>query len=168
MPQAVVHVLLTIIIIDLYRDYILKDKKGIPLRFILYGGLAGLLPDIDVPISWLASMVTGMDSLAYHRTITHTLLFLGIFILVAAVVQFESRKYAILWWFIAFGVGFHILLDAIFVEQVMLFYPFSDWQFGLNLFSKTGLGGFIEGIEAIILIAWLWHEQSKHRISDYI
>ena len=34
MPYAVTHVLLTIIVLDIFRDYVIKDKKSIPLHFI--------------------------------------------------------------------------------------------------------------------------------------
>ena len=40
MPLAVTHVLLTIIAIDIFRDYIIKKKRLIPLNFLFIGGLA--------------------------------------------------------------------------------------------------------------------------------
>ena len=52
MPQAVVHVLFAIIALDLVRDYLIKDKKKFPLHYVFIGGVAGLLPDIDIPVFW--------------------------------------------------------------------------------------------------------------------
>lgn len=54
MPLAVTHVLLTIILVDLFRDYIMKNhKKYLTLHTIMIAGIAGLLPDIDIPLFWL-------------------------------------------------------------------------------------------------------------------
>jgi len=53
MPQAVVHVLFVIIVLDLFRDHFLKDKRELPLHYIFIGGIAGLLPDIDVLLFWI-------------------------------------------------------------------------------------------------------------------
>ena len=48
MPYAVTHVLVAIILAEIIRDYIVKDKKKFPLHYILIAGIAGLLPDVDV------------------------------------------------------------------------------------------------------------------------
>jgi hypothetical protein len=41
MPFAVTHVLLTIILVDLFRDYVAKHKKYFTLHTILIAGIAG-------------------------------------------------------------------------------------------------------------------------------
>ena len=50
MPQSVTHVLISIILLSLFRDYCVKNKKTFPLHYVLIGGLAGLLPDLDVAL----------------------------------------------------------------------------------------------------------------------
>ena len=80
MPLAVTHVILTIILVDLYRDYFAKHKKYFTIHTLFIAGFAGLLPDIDIPLNWLLS-IFGISIL--HRTITHTPLFAVIFLVPA-------------------------------------------------------------------------------------
>ena len=53
MPFAVTHVISSIILVDLYRDYVANHKKYFTLHTVFIAGLAGLLPDIDLPLNWL-------------------------------------------------------------------------------------------------------------------
>ena len=48
MALALTHVLLVIVLLDLFRHYVLSKKK-FPRYLLVVGGIAGLLPDIDVP-----------------------------------------------------------------------------------------------------------------------
>jgi hypothetical protein len=48
------------------------------------------------------------------------------------------------------------------------FFPFSFEMYRLHLLPALGLSSLAAGIDAIILIAWLWHEEVKHKISDFI
>jgi len=53
MPTAVTHVILTIILLDLFRDYLMKNhKRYLTLHTLFIGGVAGLLPDIDILLGW--------------------------------------------------------------------------------------------------------------------
>ncbi len=167
MPQAVVHVLFTIIAIDLFRDHILKDKHKLPLHYVLIGGVAGLLPDIDVPLFWLLKIL-GIDVPWFHRVITHTFFFILIFLAISLIYFDLNRKVSKLFAVIAFGVSFHILLDYVFVGTITPFYPFYDAAYGLNLIGKLNLPLLAEGMEAIVLLLWLWHEEKTHKISDFI
>jgi len=168
MPQAVVHVIFTIIAIDLFRDYVVKDKRKIPLSFIFLGGVAGLLPDVDIPLFWLVKHALGMEVEWFHRTFSHSLVVVAALILITLLVYRWKEKWGILAAIITFGVSFHIFLDFIFVGYIMPFYPFSSVTAGLDILSRTGLEAAAAGFDAIILLAWLWHEEKKHRISDFI
>lgn len=168
MPQAVVHVLFAIIALDLFRDYIIKDKRKIPLHYIFIGGIAGLLPDIDVPLFWLLNNFLGIDVPFFHRMLTHTFLFIGIFLLASLIFFDISRKASELLGIITFGVAFHVFLDWMLVGSVAPFYPFSDASYGLDLIGRLHLPLAVEGLEAVVLLLWLWHEEKKHRISDFI
>src|SRR3989338_4058515 len=165
MPQAVVHVLFTIIVLDLFRDHILKEKREIPLHYIFIGGVAGLLPDIDVPLFWLLNSFLGFDVPFFHRVFTHTFLFILIFLVIPFIYFDFNRKASKLFGIIAFGVAFHIFLDWLLVGGIAPFYPFSDTSYGLNLVGRLGLPLAIEGLEAIVLLWWLWHEEKTHKIS---
>ena len=72
MPFAVTHVLITIIIIDLFRKLVLK-KKNFPLHLVLIGGIAGLLPDIDVAVFWLLQTFSNVGLEEVHKIFTHSL-----------------------------------------------------------------------------------------------
>ena len=167
MPQAVVHVLLAIIALDLFRDHFLKDKHKLPLHLIFIGGVAGLLPDIDVPIFWLLKAM-GFDVPFFHRVLTHTFLFAIMFLVISLIYFDLNKRVSKLFGVITFGVAFHIFLDWLLVGYISPFYPFSYAIYGLNLIGGLNLPLAAEGVEAIVLLWWLWHEEKTHKISDFI
>lgn len=166
MPFAVTHVILTIIIIDLYRDYITKHRTYFSLHTVLIGGIAGLLPDIDVPLAWILG-----SSNIVHGSFTHTLFFALIFLAIGFLFSKDMKK-AALFYVIGFGIFFHIFLDWFLgggmQEGVMWFYPFSLYVSKFHLLSRIGFYNLPAAIDAIILLAWLWHEEVKHKIRDFI
>lgn len=168
MPQAVVHVLFTIIVLDLFRDHFLKNKHKLHLHYVFIGGVAGLLPDIDIPIYWLLNKFLGFDVPFFHRIFTHTLLFVLIFFVISLIYFDLNRKVSKLFAVITFGVAFHIFLDWLLVGNIAPFYPFSYVTYGLNLIGRLNLPLAVEGLEAIVLLWWLWHEEKLHKISDFI
>ena len=168
MPFAVTHVLTSIILVDLYRDYFAKHKKYFTLHTIFIAGFAGLLPDIDIPLNWLLNLI---GANLVHRTFTHTPLFALIF-LIPGVILWHKKKHKIaMYFFVAsFAVSLHIFLDYFFSTDnggIMFFYPLSTASYALDLLKGTS-PTFFAGIDAIILLLWLWHEEIKHKISDYI
>lgn len=168
MPQAVVHVLFTIIALDLFRDHFLKNKREMPLHYIFIGGFAGLLPDIDIPLFWVLSNVMGLNVPWFHRIFTHTILFAIVFLAISLIYFDLNRKVSKLFAIVTFGVAFHVFLDWFFTGGVAPFYPFSDAVYGLNVFGLTRVPLAAEGFEAIVLLWWLWHEEKTHKISDFI
>jgi len=168
MPFAVTHVLLTIILVDIYRDYVVKHKKYFTLHTIFFAGVAGLLPDIDLILNLFLNFF-GL-SIA-HKTITHTPLFGLIFLIPGIMLWWKKKHKEALYFIVAcFGILFHIALDYLFTGDgygIMFLYPFSAQMFDLNLLSGLSTTA-IAGIDAIILLVWLWHEEIKHKISDFI
>lgn len=169
MPFAVTHVLSNIILVDLYRDYFAKHKKYFTLHTIFIAGFAGLLPDIDIPLNWILNLF-GADLV--HRTITHTPLFALIFLIPGFILWRKKKHTMAMYFFVtSFAVFLHIFLDYFFASDagggIMFFYPFSTAEYALNLLKGTSATLFA-GIDAIILLLWLWHEEIKHKISDYI
>jgi len=167
MPLAVTHVLLTIILVDIFRDYIIKNKKLIPLNFLFVGGVAGILPDIDILIFWILSFIKpGIEW--FHGTYTHLFL-IPVIILIASLITYKyNKKVGILLGIISFGYGFHILLDFLFYGCNMSpFWPIITSKF-------TGITSYIDipklemGLDAFILLGWLYHEEKRHKISDFI
>lgn len=169
MPFSVTHVLLAIILVDLYRDYFAKHKKYFTLHTLFIAGLAGLLPDIDIPLNWILNL---FEFSMIHRGITHTLLF-GLIFLIPAFILWRQKKNNLAMYFfvVSFGILLHISLDYFFSSDyrgsMMLFYPISNATYALNLLQNVSLE-FFAAIDAILLLAWLWHEEIKHKISDFI
>jgi len=171
MPLAVTHVILTIVIVDLIRDYYLK--KHITLHMVFIAGVAGLLPDIDIPINWVLSFFGYSFEIMQHGGLTHTALFGLIFLIPAFILlKKEKHKMATYFFVITFGILFHVFLDYFLgggrFEGVMWLWPFSNVGYKIHLLSKLGLSNVPAALDAVILLGWLWHEDKKHKIRDYI
>ena len=108
-----------------------------------------------------------------HGGITHTPLF-GLIFLVPAFLYLNEKKHKMSMYFfvMSFGILFHLLLDFILgggaQEGIMLFWPLSIQGFKLGLLPKLNLADIPAALDAVILIAWLYHEEVKHRIKDFI
>tara|TARA_Y100000310_G_scaffold306140_1_gene346985 strand:- start:80 stop:601 length:522 start_codon:yes stop_codon:yes gene_type:complete len=173
MPLAVTHVLLTIILVDLYRDYITKHKDYFSLHTVLIAGIAGLLPDIDIPINWLLNSLNVSIEFLKHGQFTHTPFFGLLFLIPAFILlKLDKQKLSRYFFVICIGILIHIFLDIIFGggagDGSMLLYPLSTATYKIHLFSSLGLRNLAAGIDAVILIVWLYHEEVKHKIVDFI
>jgi membrane-bound metal-dependent hydrolase YbcI (DUF457 family) len=174
MPLAVTHVILTIIVIDIYRDYILKNKsKYLSGHVILIAGIAGLLPDIDVPLHWFLSLIGISVPILQHGGITHTILFGVIFIIPGYIfLKIKNNKMATYCFVITYGILFHLLLDSVLggggAEGPMLLWPFTTHIYKLGILLWIPFQDTFISLDAIILLLWLWHEEMKHKIRDFI
>ena len=108
----------------------------IDYRFILLGSI---LPDlIDKPVG----NIFFVQIFNNGRIFSHTLLFLLLAILIAILI-FRTRMK--LWGFcIAFGVLVHLLLDAMWLEPVTLFWPILGFSF--YVYPEMGLKLWINGM----------------------
>ncbi len=175
MPNSVTHVLLTVLFADLYRDYVTKHRRYFTMNTIFLAGIAGLLPDIDIPLGWLFNLLSlgPIPSLLQHGGITHTPFF-GLIFLIPAIVLLNRKKHRESAYFfaISFGILFHIFLDYLLgggnFAGIMFFWPVSDVQFKIHLLSGLGLTDVPQALDAFILLAWLYHEEIKHKIKDFI
>ncbi len=174
MPLAVTHVILTIVLVDLFRDYIMKKhKKYLTLHTLMIAGVAGLLPDIDIPINWILNFWGQTTTIMQHGGITHTPLF-GLIFLIPGFVFWKQKKHktATIFFVITFGILFHILLDLFLgggaYEGITVFWPISIVTYKLHLLLNMGLTNIPHAIDAVILLGWLWHEEVKHKIRDFI
>ena len=174
MPLAVTHVLLAVIIVGLYRDYVTKHKRYFTLHTVLIAGIAGLLPDIDIPIRMLGQFFGfEIPSLLGHGGLTHTTIFGLIFLIPAFIyLKKEKHKEAAYFFVICFGVLLHIFLDFFLgggaQEGIMLFWPLSTATFKFYLLSKFGLKDIFLALDALLLLGWLWYIEVKHKISDFV
>ncbi|PJA69795.1 hypothetical protein CO155_03385 [Candidatus Pacearchaeota archaeon CG_4_9_14_3_um_filter_35_19] len=176
MPYAVTHVIIAIVIADLYRDYIAKKKFS--KWYVLIAGIAGLLPDADIPFSWIFNFIFGTNY-SFHRLFTHSLLWFMLLFFIGAAVYYFAKKssYKLLKWNVpkdaivmffmamAFGWLVHIFLDcALSADGYLNIIPTIPLTICPHPFGQTAL----IGIDAIILMLWLIHEQWHHEIKDYI
>lgn len=174
MPLAVTHVLLTVILVDLYRDYVTKHKKLFTLWTLFVAGVAGLLPDIDIPIKFiLSNLGLAVPELFQHGGFTHTPFF-GLMFLVPALIlwSMKKNKLAIMFVVVTFGVLFHTVLDYTLgggdESGLMLLYPFSEERIKMGVLLGDEFFASVTAIDAIILLGWLFHEERKHKIRDFI
>jgi len=171
MPLAVTHVLTSIISVDLYRDYVAKHKKYFTLHTVFLAGLFGLLPDIDVPLGMIANFFQfSVPILLQHRGITHTPFFALLFLIPGIILwKKKKHKYAVYFFVATFAILLHIFLDFFIAEAgsrgIMWLFPFSLESWKLTLINMEGIP---RTLDAIILLGWLWHEEIKHKISDFI
>ena len=83
----------------------------------------------------------------------------------------ENKKNAAIYFVMSFGVFSHIFLDWLLgggmSEGVMWLFPFTLQTFKIHLLTNV-LPGWQQGMDAVILLTWLWHEEVKHKIKDFI
>ena len=175
MPLAVTHILVPIILIDLFRDHIIGKKGVITNKHVLLAGLSGLFPDIDLPVSYLV-----FGGVSIHRLYTHNIWFPILFLAISMFFHFIDKKKTSLYFvMMAFGFTMHLVLDASLSGYIVPFYPFSNYTFGLNIIERIlmvispnlvnkdfGLLIF-SSMDAVLLFFWLIHEQLTNKIKDY-
>jgi membrane-bound metal-dependent hydrolase YbcI (DUF457 family) len=178
MPQAITHILIPLILVGLFRDYFVKNKKIFPLHYVLIAGIAGLIPDLDVAAYYLLSFF-GYTLNEVHRTFSHNIFVPLIFLILGSLflgvrnkeLGKHKLKISTILFLTGFGSFMHILLDAIFAGYVMPFYPFDLFSIGLNIISYAPIAwqdSIIPSFEAVLLVAWLVYMELKHKISDFV
>ncbi|HLC96069.1 MAG TPA: metal-dependent hydrolase [Candidatus Nanoarchaeia archaeon] len=176
MPLAVTHVILTVILVDLFRDYFLKKRhhKYLTLHTLLIAGIGGLLPDIDIVLRMIGqSMGFVITDLLQHGGITHTPFF-ALFFLIPGLILWKQKKHkvAVYFYVITFGILFHTFLDYFLGggnhQGVMWLFPFTTYTWKLHLLNNLALDSVPQALDALILLGWLWHEEIKHKIKDFI
>lgn len=174
MPLAVTHVLTTAIVVDLFRDYYKKYKHYFTIHTLFIAGVGGVLPDIDIPIGMMGKAFGfKLGPLFQHGGITHTLLFALLFFIPGFWLwQKHKHKKAMYFYVLAFGIVFHMFLDWFLGGGghggIMWLYPFSTQGWMIGLLNMGGLNDVPQALDALILLAWLWHEELRHKISSFI
>ena len=169
MALAVTHIILTIALLDIFRHYVFGLKK-FPRYLLVVGGIAGLAPDLDVPLGWVLSLLTG-TSVNIHGLFTHSLFFAVLFVIIGAVLQYyKNLKWARIFYVIAVGWTFHIFLDCLYgadygLGSLKLFL----WPLQIlpTFCPSWNLYPYAHSTEAIILVLWLVHEEIHQKIKCY-
>ncbi len=178
MPYAVTHILIVIILLELYRDYFVKNKQAFPLHYVLVGGLAGILPDLDIAVFYTLSFF-GYTIGEVHRTFSHNLFAPLAFVIIAIPFwKFKNKglgerhlKLRNIFLVIAFGIFMHLVLDALISGSIMPFYPFSTYSIGLNVlgYAPSAWHSTIEySLDAAFLVLWLIRIELRHKISSFL
>ncbi len=164
MALAVTHIIGTIFILDMFRHYVF-GKKSFPRRLVIIGGLAGLAPDVDVVLGWIVGYVKE-TTVSLHGLFTHSLIWVAFFLAVGGILYFYNKKqWATVAYVIAAGWFLHILLDCAFNGYSTFLWPF---PIDTKLFCPGTLANIYRtSIDALILIAWLIHEEVHNYIKDY-
>ncbi len=109
--------------------------KKIGSKAILWGGVAGTIPDLDILFN---PFFTELQKLSVHRGISHSLVFaFAVAPLMAWLMRKLYRKKPEITfriWLDVFFIGIftHPLLDAFTLYGTQLFLPFSDYRVALN------------------------------------
>ncbi|MET0110519.1 MAG: metal-dependent hydrolase [Candidatus Thiodiazotropha sp.] len=123
--------------------------KELPMRLAV-AGTAAAFPDIDYLSFWIDPLLFLAD---WHRTATHSLLFMPVWAGLLASPWMVSR-WARSRWFTVYalcglGITSHILLDLLTVFGIRVFYPLSSSLYAI------GTSFVIDGIVTILLAATL-------------
>ena len=159
MAGPVTHVLVPMILLEVYRRYI--SKKSFPYWMVLLGGLFGALPDFDIVIGYGWNALTGHHTWM-HRMFSHSLL-LVLMSLAAGLVFYLGYRNR--WWkrkkwitytytilFIAsFAVFTHVMLDCINGFQY-IFWPLSFSCSCPNWIPDPKTAMVLDGV---MLVLWL-------------
>lgn len=159
MALAVTHVLSAILILDLFRHYVFGLNK-FPRYLLVVGGIAGLLPDIDIPLGWIIGK-------SIHGEFTHSLIIVLILLLIGIVSHYQKEvARAKLFYVVAAGWFIHIILDCAFNSYSTFLWPL---MVNTKPFCPAPILGNHYGaaIDAVILVVWLVHEEVHKKIKDY-
>ena len=163
MALSVTHVIGAIFVLDIFRHYVF-GKKSFPRYLLIIGGIAGLFPDIDLPLGWFLSFLFQTD-FHLHGLFTHSFLFPMLFLIAALLFHCRNNlKWAKIFYVIAAGWLLHLVMDCLLSGMDKLFF----WPFTYpNLCPLWHSSNLTASIDAIILVLWLVHEELHHKIKDY-
>lgn len=178
MPQAVTHILIPLILLNIFRDFFVKNKKTFPLHYVLIGGIAGVLPDFDIALYYILGFF-GFTLNEIHRTFSHNIIIPLLFLVFGFLAYgFKNKKLGVhhiklrnLFFIISFGIFTHLIFDFLVSGLILPLYPFSNFAFGLNLiniFPEFIRNSILPSFDAFLLIIWLIYLEFKHKISDFI
>jgi len=179
MTYVVTHVLAAIILVELFREYFIKDNRKFPRYYILVAAIGGILPDFDIGIYYVLYFF-GFSFDQIHRTFMHTifvpliLALIGFVIYEIGIKNAEIRKrhmkLSIIFFILAIGSVVHLILDVAVAGSIRPFHPILTTSIGINLVNIIPEGlrfQFLGVLDAILLVAWILWMEFKLKITDY-
>ncbi len=146
--------------------------KKIGNKALLWGGIGGTIPDLDVFVGgWLFDKE--IDVLAYHRGFMHSLLFCSTFpFLLAALVFYFNQKwtgnknnttYKDWYWLFFWSMITHPLLDTFTAYGTQLLQPFSDYRFAISNIAVVDIFYTIPFLIALVVAMFYGRTSPKRR-----
>jgi len=179
MPYAVTHILIAIILVELFREFFIKDNKKFPRYYILIAAFGAIIPDLDFIFVYLLNPL-GFTINQIHRTILHTIFIPIILLLCGAIswkLKLKNKQFGkkhlhlpTIFFLLAIMNTLHLILDALFSGQITPLYPFLDYTIGLWLvtFLPEELQQIIfQTIDGILLLFWIIWMEFKIKITSY-
>ena len=179
MPLATTHILAVIILVELFRNYFVKDNKKFPKYYILIAAIGAIIPDLDI-VAYYILYFFGFTFDQIHKTFFHTLFIPIILFLIGFAslkINFKSQqtkkmhiKISTIFFIFSFGALIHLFLDFLFDNNLMLFYPFSNFSADFNvvsIFPKELQWLILPTLDGILLLFWIMWMEFKLKISDY-
>jgi len=179
MPQAITHILIGIILIELFREYIIKGNSKFPRYYILIVAIGSVLPDIDMLVFYLLSFWEYTYE-QIHGTFTHSLWFPIIFLGIGLLfkynnfnLKFVSKKHlklSSIFFILSLMSLLHITLDLLVYNVIYPFYPIKYFPLGFNLinyFPENIKEHIFPTIDGILLLFWILWMEFKLKISRY-
>jgi membrane-bound metal-dependent hydrolase YbcI (DUF457 family) len=169
MPYTATHVLVSIILIELFREYFVKSNNKFPRYYILIAAIAGVFSDFEYIFQFPD----------LHRAFLHSLFVPLIFLVVGlfiwkfdikhAVVRGRHLKLSAIAFIFSGMTLVHIILDSVLRDGAPLFYPFSDVWYGLSLvlLLPGGSSVWLIGIDTALLFFWIFWMEFKLKVDDY-
>ena len=178
MPYAVTHILVAVLLIELFRKYFVQDKKNFPRYYILIAAIGGIIPDFDILAYYLLSFF-GFTFEQIHRTFLHTIFIpLILFLIGIITLKFSIKnsktgkrhmKIPVIFFILASGTTIHLLLDML-IDPLILFYPLSNFAVGIETLSHLPekLNLLVPpSVDGALLLLWLFWMEFKLKITDY-
>ncbi len=135
------------------QSYYITQSMDAPETIVYYGAclLGSLLPDICHPGSWTGRrarvLSKGISRFFGHRTITHSILFILLIYWLTSTFSFQYDD--LIQTGLLVGIVSHLLLDAMTVRGIQLFYPITI-RVRFPMYMKTASKA--EGIVSSILV----------------
>lgn len=159
MVAPVTHMLVPMILVDVYRRFVVDRKFS--YWYVLLAGFFGALPDMDIAFSFLWTEITGRN-VWLHRMWSHSL-FIPLGIVMLGIIfyvfyrknVFLHRKYTRAIYTALFVAGFalvtHTMLDFINGPGYIL-YPFEWSFFNYSIIPNEDISMIVDGL---MLTLWL-------------
>jgi len=131
-------------------------------RALIYGAIAGTIPDLDVIAS---PFLDAVQELSFHRSVTHSLLFCVLIPpLLGLLMRKVHPKSETSWrgWTMLYFWGFltHIMLDCFTTWGTQVFFPFSDWRVA---FKSIFVVDPLYTLPFLVLLPWVWRVKNVQK-----